>query len=147
MNNDSFFESEFFVENKGLITVFTSVSLAFITIFWLYKGLKNNNPNNNNINNQNLNSLNNSTVTNLNNQIPQKIVKRRLTINANDILIKDIDNIDLSQFYEDLDNLSKQFDLYLLILINENENQEKIIEKLSALVDDKIIYKHVKIII
>ena len=39
MNSDNILESEFFNEHKGFFTVIITISLAFLTIFWLYKGL------------------------------------------------------------------------------------------------------------
>jgi hypothetical protein len=146
MNSDSFFESEFFQQHKGLMTLFITVTLAFVTIYWLYRGLKSDgNLNQNNPNNQNLNNALNNTATN--NYNSTQIVKRRLTISANDILFKDINDIDISYVYQILDKLSSSFDLYLIILIDEKDDTENIIEKFSVLVEDKIIFKHVIYII
>ena len=47
MNSDNIFDSDFFQENKGFIIVIITICLAFITIFWLYKGLTNQNSNTN----------------------------------------------------------------------------------------------------
>ena len=127
MNSDSLFDTPFVKENKGLITLFVTISLAFLTIYYLYNRLQT--PNNNN----------RPTV-----QVQQpKVVKKRLTINAKDILIPDLKNIDISTFYTTLDRLSKSFDIYLIILIDENEDQNAIIEKLADLYRDDIIKKHV----
>jgi hypothetical protein len=150
MNNDSIFESEFFIENKGYIIVFTTVTLAFATIWWLYRGLKttNNTQNSNNQNNQN-NQLNDLTnINNFNmNLLEERKTKKRLTISANDLLFKDINNMDndVSELYQLLDSLSKQFDIYLIFFINDNDDQEIIIKSLAPLIEDNIVYKHVNI--
>jgi hypothetical protein len=41
MNSDNIFESDFLQENKGIIVVIATITLAFMTIFWLFKGLTN----------------------------------------------------------------------------------------------------------
>jgi len=100
MNSDSFIDLPFFQENKGLITLFFTISFAFITIFYLYTKLQTTNENRN-------------TVI-----IPQNnITKKRLTINAKDILFKDFNKIDISKIYPILDKLSKIYDLYLIIMV------------------------------
>ena len=145
MNTDSFFESEFFIEHKGLITVLSTVSLAFFTIFWLFRSLKQNERNQNGIEN------NNSLVNNIISSNPNaqrgsttKISKRRLTIETQDLLYKEIDNMDMSFVYPLLDALNKIYDLYLIVMINENDDTNKIVEKFSTLIEDGIVYKHVK---
>lgn len=147
MNSDSFFENEFFREHKGLITVLTTVSLAFFTIFWLYRGLKSNEEgqNNQNIqNNLNIDQINSQNMLNSLNSMRNKInSKRRLTISAQNILFTKINNIEMSKIYPQLDALAKNFDLFLIILINENDDTQTILEKLSVLFDDGIIFKHV----
>jgi hypothetical protein len=130
MNSDSLFDTPFVKENKGLISLFVTISLAFLTIYFLYNRL------------QTHSTHNRSTV-----QVQQpKIVKKRLTIDANDILLSDPRNIDISGFYTILDRLSKFFDIYLIIIIDENEDQNAIIEKLADLYRDDIVKKHVNII-
>ena len=134
MNSDSILESEFLHEHKSLITLFITVSLAFLTIFWLYKGLKSDGTN---VGGQVVNT-NNTRVINS---------KRRLTINAENVLYKSLKSIDIDAIYQVLDNLSKHFDLFLIILISESEDTNAILSLLNVLVEDKIILKHVFIII
>jgi hypothetical protein len=148
MNSDSLFESEFFYENKGLITICITVSLAMITIIYLYFNLKSNeaprnttNIQNNNSHNQ-ANSQNNQSTQLTNNK--KQVVKRRLTINAQDLLYKDLNDIDLSFVYQVIDNLAQAFDIYLIILVNENEDLDKITEKFSVLIEDNLLLKHVR---
>jgi hypothetical protein len=127
MNSDSFFDRPFIKENKGLITLFVTMSLAFLTIYYLYNKLQT--PSSTNI---------------LDEQVQQpKIVKKRLTINAKDILFSEITNIDVSTFYSLLDKLSKTFDIYIIIMIEENEDQNAIVDNLIDLYKDDIIKKHV----
>lgn len=130
MNSDSFFDTEFFHEHKGLITTIFTVSLAFLTIFWLYKGLKSENPNNIQVNT----TISPNTF---------KSTKRRLTINAQDLLYSSLNQIDISFMYPILETLSKQFDIYLIILVDENENTNDLLEKFSLLYEDGIIHRHV----
>jgi hypothetical protein len=153
MNSDSIFDSDFLQENKAIITILTTVSLAFLTIYWLYRGLKpeenpqaqaNTNsilinfPNVvNNIFNQNGVQVENTNVPKLNN-------KRRLLINASSLLIDDIEKIDIGKIYQFLFPLSEIFDLYLVIMIKENDEVDKFYEKLEVLTNDYIVYKHVK---
>jgi hypothetical protein len=143
MNSDSFFESEFIQEHKGLIAVFITASLAFLTIFWLYKGLKSNA----------VEGANNVIIagagganTGINGAQISNNNKRRLSITANNILFNSFDKIDLANCYQLLDKLSQSYDLYVVILIEENDDQNKILEKLEDLFEDKIIYRHVKIV-
>jgi uncharacterized protein YqgQ len=75
-----------------------------------------------------------------------KIAKKRLTISARDILFTDIKNIDISLFYTLLDRLSKSFEIYIIILIDENDDQNAILEQLVELYKDDIVKKHVYII-
>ena len=145
MNSDSFFESDFFIEHKGLITVLTTVSLAFFTIFWLYKGLKQNERTENENNNSVLDNIN-ATSSNSQPATVPKISKRRLTISTQDLLYKEIDKMEMSFIYPLLDSLNQIYDLYLIVIINENDDTDKIVEKFSTLIDDGIIYKHVKIL-
>jgi hypothetical protein len=134
MNSDSFFESEFFIEYKGLITVFCTITISFFTILYLFTKLKTNNnalTTNSNINNR---SQNEPTIN--------KTLKYKLTINAVDTLFSDINNCDIGEIYTYLSKLSKRYDIFLLIIINENEDQEKIIERFKPLIEDNIILKH-----
>jgi len=46
--------------------------------------------------------------------------------------------------YTFLDSLSKYFELFLIILINEDDKQDKILEEFHDVIEDKIVLKHVK---
>lgn len=161
MNSDSFLDSDFFQDNKAIITILTTVSLAFFTIYWLYRGLKpeenisnqssqnrnlqNNIQNymNNNINSNNLNNSLSNQNNIVNSNIPKPNSKRRLLINASSVLIENMENIDIGKIYQFLSPLSEIFDLYLLFLIKEDNEIQQIGEKLEVLTEDKIIFKHV----
>jgi len=144
MNSDSFFENEFFNVHKGIITVICTVTLAFISIFYLFKGL----PTTENQNrSETTNNLNNLNTQNIGLTKSQK-TKRKLTINAQDILYHDINCIDLSYIYPILDKLAKDYDLYLIILVSDNlktDEINKLLECFSILYEDKLILKHVKL--
>jgi len=166
MNSDSFFDSDFLQENKAILTILTTVSLAFFTIYWLYRGLKpeeyipNQNSQNRNLQNNiqnnfnyvnnyiNQNNLNNS-VNNQNNivnsDVPKANNKRRLLINASSVLIENMENFDIGKIYQFLSPLSEIFDLYMVFLIKDNSEVQQITEKMEVLIEDKIIYKHVKL--
>lgn len=158
MNSDSFFDSDFFQENKAILTILTTVSLAFFTIYWLYRGLKpdenlnslaNSNTNLINLPNIGNNNNNNSAQNNLANSqsnnfcAPNVNNKRRLLINASSLLIDEIEEIDVGKIYQFLYPLSEIFDLYLVIMIKDNSEVDKVYEKLEVLTSDHIVYKHV----
>lgn len=143
MNSDSFFESEFFNENKRILTICITVGLAMVTIIYLYFNLKSDEiPRNisNSVSSNQTNLQNNQSGQLTNSKVIQK---RRLTINAQDILYKDLTDIDISFVYQVIDFLAQAFDVYLIIIVEENENLEKITEKFSVLIDDKLVLKHV----
>ena len=146
MNSDSYFESDFIQDNKGLITILSTVILAFLTIYWLYRNLKpeeQNNFNQINFNNTgNSNNLTNPLQNNLNTR--PVTTKKRLMLNASSLFFDEKNNFDMSLIYQFLQPLSELFDLYLVVLIKENEEMDKILDKFSCLVEDKIIFKHVK---
>jgi hypothetical protein len=74
-----------------------------------------------------------------------KIVKRKLTISANDILFTTPNEYKLQTLsaYTFLDNLSKYFDLFLIILIKDEDDEVKIVDEFSEIIKDNIILKHV----
>ena len=153
MNSDSIFDFDFLQENKAILTILTTVSLAFLTMYWLYRGLK---PEENPQSQANTNSvlLNYPNVVNNifdqngvqveNTNVPKLNNKRRLLINASSLLIDDIEKIDIGKIYKFLSPLSEIFDLYLVIMIKENDEVDKFYEKLEVLTTDYIVYKHVK---
>ena len=117
MNSDSFFESEFFNENKRIITICMTISLAMVTIIYLYFNLKSdeiprNISNSVSSNQTNLQNIQSGQLTN-----SKVIQKRRLTINAQDILYKDLNDIDISFVYQVIDFLAQAFDVYLIIIV------------------------------
>lgn len=136
MNSDSIFEHEFFQKHKGIISLLLTVSLAFLAIYWLYRNLK---PNDREISNSHFSSNSSNAIIS-----PTKIAKRRISIAANDILFNDINSIDTSNAYQILEKLSQFYDLYLIILIQENEKTENILDKFKDITNDKIVLKHVK---
>lgn len=146
MNSDSYFDSDFFQDNKGLITILSTVILAFLTIYWLYRNLKPEEQNNSNQINLNNTINNNNQINPLQNNLNNRPVKtkRRLMLNASSLFFDEENNFDMSIVYQFLQPLSELFDLYLVVLIKENEEMDKILDKFSCLVEDKIIFKHVK---
>jgi hypothetical protein len=129
MNTDSFFDDDFFREHKGLITTIATVSLAFFTIFWLYKNLKSNT------------QLSQEATFNV--EAKTKVAKKRLTINAQDLLYRDLKNLDISFIYPILEILCQQYDIYLIIKVSENEDTNSVLDKFTVLFDDGIVLKHV----
>ncbi len=131
-NSDSFFESEFFNKHRGLITVLTTVSFAFLTIYILYRGLKPDEaqqPNN---------------PVRVTTEIKKKSpAKRRLTFCTQDLLYTNINNIDMSVVYPLMDSLSKIYDLFMIVLVSDNDKIDDVVDRFSVLIEDKIIFKHV----
>ena len=158
MNSDSYFDSDFFHENKSLITIVCTLSLVIISFYYIYKSLnlnesegvennneinqENGNPINNNRNSQaNMNTLNN--IQNSGTNISKISNKKKLMINGSTVLIKDLNNIDRPLIYQFLDPLSKEYDLYIVFLVEDEKEIKIILDNLECLVEDKIIFKHV----
>ena len=135
MNSDSIFENEFYQKHRGILTIFTTITVAFIAIYWLYGQLQSSNS-------RNTLTDTRPNITNVN-ILPAKIKKKRLSINANDILFKDISKIDQSYVYQILEKLSKLYDIYLIILIQENQKTENILQDLNDVTSDNLVLKHV----
>jgi hypothetical protein len=127
MNSDSIFDTPIIKENKGLITLFVTMTLSFLTIYYLYNKLQ----------------APRSTDIAFEPAQQAKVAKKRLSINAKDILFNDLRTIDVSTFYTLLDRLSKTFDIYIIIMIDENEDQNTILDRLAELFRDDIVKKHV----
>jgi hypothetical protein len=132
MNSDSFWENNFVQDNKNYFTLSISILLIVVTVLWFIK-----------TNNEQA-MANANTESNLNaninrpNQI-EKPSKRRLTIHASDFL--DLKNI--PAFYNFFEKLAERFDLYIIYLIEETADTNKLLEQFNVLTDDKLIYKHV----
>jgi hypothetical protein len=127
MNNDSIWDSPFINENKNLFMFIFSIALFTGTIYFYF-------------------NRQTEQVTTTNNNIPQQInqprpSKRRLTLHLTDLTNPKDPNI--TTFIEIFEKLSEAYDLFLIILVHENEDTNKLIEKYEPFT--KFIYKHVKI--
>ena len=118
--------------------IFTSI-ICYYTFFYLYKYLISSNSNENNLNN----NINN----NRNNIKNENKIKQKMTININGLLFNeenDVFNIDY--IYNILDKLSDKYNIFLIIKINNLENQEKImneiLNKLKIIYENNLVYKH-----
>ena len=118
--------------------IFTSI-ICYYTFFYLYKYLISSNPNENNLNN----NINN----NRNNIINEKKIKQKMTININGLLFNEENEVfNIDYIYNILDKLSDKYNIFLIIKINNLENQEKImneiLNKLKIIYENNLVYKH-----
>ena len=118
--------------------IFTSI-ICYYTFFYLYKYLISSNSNENNLNN----NINN----NLNNIINEKKIKQKMTININGLLFNEENEVfNIDYIYNILDKLSDKYNIFLIIKINNLENQEKImneiLNKLKIIYENNLVYKH-----
>ena len=118
--------------------IFTSI-ICYYTFFYLYKYLISSNSNEN--------TLNNNINNNRNNIKNENKIKQKMTININGLLFNeenDVFNIDY--IYNILDKLSDKYNIFLIIKINNLENQEKImneiLNKLKIIYENNLVYKH-----
>jgi hypothetical protein len=118
--------------------IFTSI-ICYYTFFYLYKYLISSNSNEN--------TLNNNINNNRNNIKNENKIKQKMTININGLLFNeenDVFNIDY--IYNILDKLSDKYNIFLIIKINNLENQEKImneiLNKLKLIYENNLVYKH-----
>jgi hypothetical protein len=138
MNSDSFWDNPMVRENKNLIMFVISLLIFVGTVYWFLSKQH-----------REATTTTNTTATN-NTNIPQQILqhsssKRRLTINITDIT--DIKNPDMNKLKELFENLSQIYDLFMIILVDDNEDTMKFLGKYEPLYDTKLIYKHVNIIL
>ena len=118
--------------------IFTSI-ICYYTFFYLYKYLISSNSNENNLNN----NINN----NRNNIINEKKIKQKMTININGLLFNEENEVfNIDYIYNILDKLSDKYNIFLIIKINNLENQEKImneiLNKLKIIYENNLVYKH-----
>ena len=118
--------------------IFTSI-ICYYTFFYLYKYLISSNSNENNLNN----NINN----NRNNIINEKKIKQKMTININGLLFNEENEVfNIDYIYNILDKLSDKYNIFLIIKINNLENQEKImneiLKKLKTIYENNLVYKH-----
>ena len=118
--------------------IFTSI-ICYYTFFYLYKYLISSNSNENNLNN----NINN----NQNNIINEKKIKQKMTININGLLFNEENEVfNIDYIYNILDKLSDKYNIFLIIKINNLENQEKIkneiLNKLKIIYENNLVYKH-----
>ena len=118
--------------------IFTSI-ICYYTFFYLYKYLISSNSNENNLNN----NINN----NRNNIINETKIKQKMTININGLLFNEENEVfNIDYIYNILDKLSDKYNIFLIIKINNLENQEKImneiLNKLKIIYENNLVYKH-----
>lgn len=145
MNSDLIFDFENILENKRLIALILSGTIFFLSIIYLINKQNRsgnlNVPNQANANNNN-NNINDNSQSNLNSFAVKSQNKYKLTLNCIGTLFKDLNNFDLSEIYSYTSLLSKNYEIFLLLLVNENEDQELILNKFKPLIEDNIILKH-----
>jgi len=145
MDND---EESIFSSPKSLIGLFFLGTISLYVIYWIYNNIIKDNQTNQN-SNIILNIFNkNPNINNNGNKQNKKIIKQKMSINMS-LLMKDrkksiLENINI--LYDLLDKLSDYYNLYLLILIEDEINAEKIkdnlLKYLEPIINDNIIYHH-----
>ena len=118
--------------------IFTSI-ICYYTFFYLYKYLISSNSNENNLNN-NINNIRNNIIN-------EKKIKQKMTININGLLFNEENEVfNIDYIYNILDKLSDKYNIFLIIKINNLENQEKImneiLNKLKIIYENNLVYKH-----
>ena len=121
--------------------IFTSI-ICYYTFFYLYKYLISGNSNENTLNNNNINN-NRNNINNIN----ENKIKQKMTININGLLFNEENEIfNIDYIYNILDKLSDKYNIFLIIKINNLENQEKImneiLKKLKTIYENNLVYKH-----
>jgi len=121
--------------------IFTSI-ICYYTFFYLYKYLISGNSNENTLNNNNINNNRNNI-----NKINENKIKQKMTININGLLFNEENEIfNIDYIYNILDKLSDKYNIFLIIKINNLENQEKImndiLNKLKIIYENNLVYKH-----
>jgi len=121
--------------------IFTSI-ICYYTFFYLYKYLISGNSNENTLNNNNINN-NRNNINNIN----ENKIKQKMTININGLLFNEENEIfNIDYIYNILDKLSDKYNIFLIIKINNLENQEKImneiLNKLKTIYENNLVYKH-----
>ena len=145
MDND---EEAIFSSPKSLIGLFFLGTLSLYVIYWIYNNIIRDNQANQNSNNI-LNIFNNNQNINNNNDNRSKTkIKQKMSINMS-LLMKDSKKSileDINILYDLFDKLSENYNLYLLILIEDNINAEKIkddlLKYLEPIINDNIVYHH-----
>jgi len=133
---------------KNVIALLFTSIICYFTFFYLYKYLNGNNSNgNNNNNNNNIINNNNHNNRNLINILNENKIKQKMTININGLLFnEENENFNIDYIYDILDNLSDKYNIFLIIKINNLENQEKIMNKilnnLKLIYENNLVYKH-----
>ena len=118
--------------------IFTSI-ICYYTFFYLYKYLISSNSNEN--------TLNNNINNNRNNIKNETKIKQKMTININGLLFNEENEVfNIDYIYNILDKLSDKYNIFLIIKINNLENQEKImneiLNKLKIIYENNLVYKH-----
>ena len=76
------------------------------------------------------------------------LTKKKLTFFVNDVLFeKDSYKLNLPFAYELLDELAKNYNLFLIVFISNNDDMKKIITEFSPVIEDKIVEEHVSFFI
>lgn len=70
----------------------------------------------------------------------KKLRKQKMTINLTSLYNKEKNSPE--NLYQLLDGLSERFDLFLIIIIKEKEEEDSIIDSLKMEIEDNIVYKH-----
>jgi hypothetical protein len=138
MDND---DESLFGSPKSILGFLFFGFITLYFIYWIYNNIFKDD------HNQNLN-VNNRIINAVPINANQKKVKQKLSINMT-MLMKDSKSttlFDIDYLYDIFDKLSDHYNLYLLILIEDTINAEKIkdniIKYLEPIISDNIVYEH-----
>lgn len=109
--------------------------------YWLYQNFFKEQPVSQNQSNM-PNPLNQSHQNPQHVQTKATYHKTKVTININGLLFKDEKSIDESKFYQLLDMLSDNHEIFLICKVEENTDKNAILEKFKTIIEDNIVYKH-----
>jgi hypothetical protein len=128
MNSESIWDNPMIQENKNLVIFISSLIIFIGTIYWfLIKPGEQN--------------IYQSPQTNIHQIIQNKPAKKRLTIHIT--YLTDIHNPDMSKLLPLFEKLNQVYDIFIIMLVEENENTTKLLDKYEALTGAKLTYKHV----
>jgi hypothetical protein len=132
MNSDSYWDNTMVQENKNLIMFLTSLLIIIGTIYWCLMG--------------HTRAVDTNVRISDNTNIPQQIIqnnssKRRITIHISDIT--DIEHPDIKILQVLFEKLTQIYDIFMIVLVDDNINTMGLLEKYEPLCDEGLIYKHV----
>lgn len=120
---------------KKIVGAVIFILLTLLFVYWLYQNIIKETMSSSPIN-ANQSSIQASSSL----QVKRK---NKMTISLQGILPISSTDFTKGKVYQLLDKLSNDYDLFFIVLINDNDDKEAIIKKFTVLIDDNIIFQHV----